>query len=108
MGKFRDLWDKSKDGKDAEKRSFTRYAIVATVVFLVLVGFVNQNNIVRWVKAGRDIRRIDRQIQDYNTKIGEMDRQIQGLTSDKDSLEQFARENFGFAEPGDDVFLVDK
>ena len=108
MGKFRDLWDRSKDGRDAEKRSFARYAIFATLLFLVLVGFVNQNNIVRWVKAERDIRRLDRQVKEYNAKIDDMDRQIRNLNSDKDSLEQFARENFGFAEPGDDVFLVEK
>ncbi len=37
-----------------------------------------------------------------------MDRQIHGLTHSKDSLERFARENFGFAEPGDDVYIIEK
>ena len=80
---------------------------MATIIFLVLVGFVNQNNIVRWVKAGNEIRRQDRQIERYRKEIKEMDDQIHGLTSSKDSLEQYARENFGFAEPGDDVYRVD-
>ena len=69
MGKFRDIWDRDKDGRNAEKRSFIRYAIVATAIFLIMVGFINQNN--------------------------------------KDSLERYARENFGFAEPGDDVYVVE-
>ena len=43
----------------------------------------------------------------YNKEILEMDSQIHGLTSDKDSLERYARENFGFAEPGDDVYVVE-
>ena len=107
MGKFRDIWDTGKDGKNSEKRSFFRYAIVATVIFIVLVGFVNQNNIVRWVKAGAEIRRQDRQIEKYRDEIKAMDDQIHGLTSNKDSLEQYARENFGFAEPGDDVYRTD-
>lgn len=51
MGKFRDIWDTGRDGKNAEKRSFLRYAIVATAIFILLVGFINQNNIVRWIKA---------------------------------------------------------
>lgn len=108
MGKFRDIWDAGKDGKNAEKRSFIRYAIAATAVFIVLVGFVNQNNIVRWVKAGAEIRRQNRQIEKYRKEIGEMDDQIHGLTTNRDSLEQYARENFGFAEPGDDVYVIDK
>lgn len=108
MGKFKDIWDTGKDGRNAEKRSFIRYAIVATTLFVVLVGFVNQNNIVRWVKAGFEIRSQERQIERYSTEIKEMDSQIHGLTSNRDSLERFARENFGFAEPGDDVYVVGK
>ena len=105
MGKFRDIWDRDKDGRNAEKRSFIRYAIVATAIFIIMVGFINQNNIVRWVRAGAEIKRQDKLIEKYNKEILEMDSQIHGLTSDKDSLERYARENFGFAEPGDDVYI---
>ena len=107
MGKFRDIWDRDKDGRNAEKRSFIRYAIVATAIFLIMVGFINQDNIVRWVRAGAEIKRQDKLIEKYNKEILEMDSQIHGLTSDKDSLERYARENFGFAEPGDDVYVVE-
>jgi cell division protein FtsB len=107
MGKFRDIWDRDKDGRNAEKRSFIRYAIVATAIFLIMVGFINQNNIVRWVRAGAEIKRQDKLIEKYNKEILEMDSQIHSLTSDKDSLERYARENFGFAEPGDDVYVVE-
>ena len=96
VGKFKDIWDTGKDGRNAEKRSFIRYAIVATTLF------------VRWVKAGFEIRSQERQIERYSTEIKEMDSQIHGLTSNRDSLERFARESFGFAEPGDDVYVVGK
>ena len=107
MGKFRDIWDRDKDGKNAEKRSFIRYSIVATAIFILLVGFVNQNNIVRWIRAGAEIKRQNKQIEQYNKEIEEMDSQIKGLSTNKDSLERYARENFGFAEPGDDVYIVE-
>ena len=107
MGKFRDIWDRDKDGKNAEKRSFIRYSIVATAIFILLVGFVNQNNIVRWVRAGAEIKRQNKQIEQYNKEIEEMDSQIKGLSTNKDSLERYARENFGFAEPEDDVYIVE-
>ena len=108
MGKFKDIWDTGKDGGNVEKRSFVRYAIVATTIFVVMVGFVNQNNIVRWIKAGFEIRNQERLIEQYSAEIKDMDRQIHGLTHSKDTLEQFARENFGFAEPGDDVYIIEK
>ena len=35
--------------------------------------------------------------------------QIRGmLRSDRDTLEKFARENFHFSEPGDDVYILDE
>ena len=105
LGKFRDIWNTEKDGKQAEKRSFIRYAILATAVFLLLVGFLNQNNFVRWIKAGIEIRQQEKQMERYQREIKEMDNQIHGLTTSKDSLEQYAREHFNFAEPGDDVYL---
>ncbi len=92
---------------NADRRSFLRYAIIATAVFIAMVGFINQNNIVRWIKAGAEIRRQDRMIERYKEEIKEMDDQIHGLTSNKDSLEKYARENFGFTEPGDDVYVVE-
>ena len=108
MEKFKDIWDRDKDGKNAEKRSFIRYAIVATCLFVLMVGFLNQNNIVRWVKAGIEIRHQEKQILRYSEEIDEMEEHIHALTSSKDSLERYAREEFNFAEPGDDVFIVEE
>ncbi len=108
MGKFKDIWNRDLDGRNAERRSFFRYAICATAFFVVMVGFVNQNNIVRWIKAGFEIRNQERLIERYSAEIKDMENRIHGLTSDRDSLEQFARESFGFAEPGDDVYVIEK
>jgi cell division protein FtsB len=36
-----------------------------------------------------------------------MEDQIHGLTTSRDSLEEYARETFGFAEPGDDVYILE-
>ena len=108
MGKFKDIWNRDLDGRNAERRSFVRYAICATAFFIIMVGFVNQNNIVRWVKAGFEIRNQERLIERYSAEIKDMEDRIHGLTSDRDSLERFARENFGFAEPGDDVYVLEK
>ena len=39
--------------------------------------------------------------------LKQMDDRIRSLTSSRDSLEKFAREHFHFAEPGDDVFIIE-
>lgn len=60
------------------------------------------------IRAGLEIHNQEKLIERYSAEIKDMDRQIHGLTHSKDSLERFARENFGFAEPGDDVYIIEK
>jgi len=74
----------------------------------VLVGFLNEDNIVRWIKAGYELKRQNWQIEAYRHDIEMMDDKIRMLSTNKDTLEEFARENFNFARPGDDVYIDDK
>ncbi len=64
-------------------------------------------NIIRWVRSKIEISRQEEQLRQYNEEIRDMENRIRMLTSDKDTLEKFAREQFYFAEPGDDVFVLD-
>ena len=43
----------------------------------------------------------------WNEEIDRMEHRIKMLTSDRDTLEEFAREEFYFAEPGDDVYIIE-
>ncbi len=98
MGKLKDLWN-------GENRGFVRYAVVATAIVLVWILFLGDDNLVRWMKARIELRQQNRQIEMYRRDIAEMDKQIQTLSTDRDTLEEYARERFHFAEPGDDVYV---
>lgn len=89
------------------ERSFLRYAIVATALFLLFL-FLKKDSIVSWVQAGVTLRRQERQIEQYRKENEELDRRIRMMTGDRDTLERYAREQFYFAEPGDDVYIIDK
>ena len=70
MAKYtKDLWNRDKDGNRKEQRSFLRYAIVATVVFLLFM-FLKKDNLVNWVQAGITLRRQQRQIELYRQETG--------------------------------------
>ena len=88
------------------RQSFVRYAIVATVIFVVFL-FVKRDNIIRWVQAVFTLRNQKRQIEMLKQQNAELDRRIELLSSDRDSLETFAREEFFFSAPGDDVYIVE-
>ena len=105
-GKFKDIWNRDKDGNKREQRSFLRFVIIATAVFVVLL-FAKKDNVIRWIQAGFTIRDQKRQIERLEQKIDGMNAHIEMLTTNRDSLEKFAREKFHFSEPGEDVYLTE-
>ena len=105
MARFtKDIWDKNKDGNRKEQRSFLRFAIIATALFLLLV-CVKKDSLIPWIETGFNIRRQNARIEWYRGEIDKLDSQIEKLSTQRDSLETFAREKFHFSEPGDDVYL---
>ena len=102
---FKDIWDKSKDGSKKEQRGFFRFVIVATVIFLIVL-VVKKDSIIRWVQTGFELRRQNRTIEYFQKAIVKLDKEIEGLSTNRDTLENYAREQFLFAEPGDDVYLT--
>jgi len=103
----KDIWDRSKDGSHKEQRSFIRYAII-TSILLVIFLLVKKDSIIRWAQTGFTISKQHKQMEYYNKEIKRLDEQIKLLSNDKDSLETYAREQFHFAEPGDDVYLIEE
>ena len=104
MGKFKEIWDREKDGNRVEQRSFVRFAIVITGVFVLFL-FIKKDNLARWIQAGFALGRQERRIEQLKQENERLDGQIRTLSTSRDSLEKFAREEFGFAEPGDDVYI---
>lgn len=101
MGKIKELFT-------GEHRSFFIFAAVSTAIVLLNLAFGPGNNLLRFAKAKAEIAGYERQIDAYQKDIERMDKRIKMLVSDRDTLEKFARERFLFAEPGDDVFLIDE
>lgn len=88
------------------RRSFWRYAAVLTALALLFL-FLKRDNLVRWIQAGMEIRSQQAQIEALEEGNRLLEDSIRFLTSDRDSLEKFAREKYHFAQKGDDVFIVE-
>ena len=74
----------------------------------MLMMFIKRDNVIRWIQAGITIRDQKHQIEHLQNRIDGMNAHINNLTTDRDSLEKFAREQYFFAEHGEDVYLVDE
>lgn len=84
---------------------FLKYALVVTAIFVLFL-FLKKDGLVSWVKAGIIVRNQEKTIEDYREKIKVLDEEASRRSSDLDSLEKFARENYGFSESGDDVYII--
>lgn len=105
MGKFKNIWNRSKAGASKEERSFLRFAIVVTLGFLVFFCVIKRDNLFRWIEAGFTVRNQEKRMEFYEADIQRLQEEVRNLTTDKDSLEKYAREKFLFAEPGEDVYV---
>jgi len=103
----KDIWNREKDGDNKSKRSFLRYFIIASVLCLILL-FVKKDGLVRMFGAWITSHKQEKQIEYYQDEIKKLEGQINVLSNDKDTLETFAREQYHFAEPEDDVYLIDE
>lgn len=88
--------------------NFMHYALAATFLFLLFILFKPGSNIFNWLDARREISRQEKLIREYAKELEELDARIDLLTSDRDTLEKFAREKFHLAAPGEDVFILEE
>lgn len=104
--KFKNIWNRSKDTDSTRaERSFVRYAIVATAFFLIFICFIKRDNLFRWVEAGFTVRSQEKRMEQLRVDNERLREELKTLTTDRDSLEKFAREKFLFAAPGEDVYV---
>ncbi len=89
-----------------KKSPLLKYILFSTTVFLLIVCFLRHDNVIRLVKARLDIRKQEKQIELYKGEISDLEEQIEAMSTNRDTLEKYAREKFRFAEPGDDVFII--
>ena len=82
-----------------------KYFIVG-VVFLVWIGFFDTNNIGQMLRSRRTLRSQRRQIEFYEKEISKMDRKLDQLQSERDSLEKFAREEYFYLNDDEDVYVI--
>jgi len=93
-------------GKDENniKKSFWRYVLISTALCLLFL-LLKKDNLLRWIQTGFTLNAQQRKIEALIEDNAHLDSRIQNLSTNKDSLEKFAREEYGFCAPGEDVFL---
>ena len=83
------------------------YIIITSAIFLIVITFLIRDNVIRLIGAEATISRQNRQIEYYQKENARLEEEVNSLSTDKDTLERFAREKFNFAAPGEDVYIIE-
>ena len=100
MGKIKDIFQ-------GPHRKFAWFVVVSTTALILLWIFGPGHTFIHWGKAAAEVKRQEKIIEKYETENADLDRRINMMKTDKDTLEKFAREQYHFAAPGEDVYLVE-
>lgn len=100
------IWQKIKAIYTGERRWFAWFVTVSLVLFIYSWLFGRGNTIFHWIDAKREIADQNVQIEKYRKEIDEMDYTIDKRETNIDTLETFAREQYNFAAPDEDVYII--
>ena len=80
--------------------------VIAISVFAIWMLFFDQNNAVDRMKMSAEIRQLEADREFYMEQIQKDSTRFHELTTDKDNLEKYAREQFLMKKKNEDVFVV--
>ena len=81
--------------------------VIATIVFLIIIGFVDRNNSIVLFRSLSTISDQNRQKLYYRNATDATTEKINQLTSNSDTLEMFAREQYYFQKDSEVVYLLE-
>jgi cell division protein DivIC len=82
--------------------------IIVTVFFVVVIGFVDENSVVRRIKLEREISRIRKEIKHYEQLRDQSAARLESLKAGKEELERVAREEYLMKKENEDIFLIEE
>ena len=80
--------------------------VLTLLVFIIWMLFFDQNNLVDRIRMYSEIRQLEDEQEYYEQEIKKDSTRLHELTTDKDNLEKYAREQFYMKKPDEDVFVV--
>jgi len=98
MKKWLDFFNK-------HKHKVNKYQITI-VIFLVVTFFIGDNTFLDGMRYDAKIKILQKEVESLKTENEKKLQQLNALQGDKESLEQFAREQFLMTKPNEDLFLI--
>lgn len=77
-------------------------------VFIVLIGFLDENSIVRRVGYAREESLLREEIEKYRKEYEENTERLNELAVDSGAIERIAREKYLMKKPNEDIYVFEE
>lgn len=85
-----------------------RKYLITFVLFVVLVGFLDENSIVRRLGYAREESRLCDEIEKYRKEYEENTERLNELAVDSGAIERVAREKYLMKKPNEDIYVFEE
>ena len=92
--------------KEVLRKLNNRY-VYATLVFLVVILFIDQFNVFEQIRIHRTLKDQKQQIEYYEDEISESKEYLNALQTDTATMEKVAREQYMMKRDNEVVYLID-
>ncbi len=82
--------------------------LITIALFLVVVGVLDENNLVRRASNKREIMRLHNEIEKYEYEYEESTRKLNELTENPEAMEKVAREKYLMKRPNEDIYVFEE
>ncbi len=82
--------------------------MITILVFVLIIGVLDDNSLIRRVSHWREIRELNTEIERYRSQYEEDSQALKELTSNPEALEKIAREKYKMKKADEDIFIFEE
>lgn len=82
--------------------------LITIVMFLVIIVFLDENNLINRFQHKNEIRVMKSDIEEYRKQFNEDTERLKELTDNPEGLEKIAREKYLMKKPNEDIFILEE
>ena len=80
--------------------------VVASILFMIWVTFINDIDLIFIMKSKSELNEMKEQLDYYEEQNQQTSESLAEITSDKNTLERFAREHYFMKRSNEDIFVI--
>lgn len=82
--------------------------VITVLVFLVALGVLDENSLIRRYSNKREISRLHDEIDEYQREYDESTRKLNELMENSEAIEKVAREKYLMKKPNEDIYIFEE